>query len=314
MIVSVCELTRSTERLPREQIIGQALRNLNGMAFPYAVPAEVNVAYNMAFGEQRCKAVPGFPYLKEREDGGSCAAAPASETTGTAFFSDEPTYVPSTWSGFEIPTGSTQEPDETFTLATSPTSSTLTSSPSLIYASFTLTVGTTSIYSATTATVSPTTSTMAANPTQTNISWWVIAIYSGKGCSGSYMSLEGHNIETTSDQCIVLHSDLSTDINADVMCRWYREGSSAYSACGSSPLTQPQSWQVKGGTCTAYRTDTCDEDGTDQAYSSYQGCHDYSPGDTETWLAISCGAFDTLTLSQMPNGNWWNSTADQDLR
>lgn len=126
------------------------------------------------------------------------------------------------------------------------------------------------------------------------------------------MSLEGHNIETTSDQCIVLHSDLSTDINADVMCRWYQEDDATYSDCDSSPMTQPQSWQVKGGTCTAYDTGACDENGHDQSYSPYQGCHDYTSGDTETWLALRCGAFDTNTLPQMPNGTWWNSTADQE--
>lgn len=102
--------TYAYQRLPHDEIINQALENLKDddgrqIPFPYAVPAYVPVIYNNVFGDQKCKAVAGFPAgIEARQNGGSCPASPDAsspgDSTGTIFFSTQPTYVSSGWSGF----------------------------------------------------------------------------------------------------------------------------------------------------------------------------------------------------------------------
>lgn len=119
------------QRLPRSEIAAQAMvrRNAKGLTtLPWDIPPTVPVAYNMAFGDQKCKIVPlqpgpglfpiGFKARKNifeqygEED--SCAIPDTSGsggngdgmTTGTVFVTNSPTYMPSDWTGFSTPTGS----------------------------------------------------------------------------------------------------------------------------------------------------------------------------------------------------------------
>lgn len=48
----------------------------------------------------------------------------------------------------------------------------------------------------------PTTISPASSPTAT----WNIAIYSQANCAGDYYVLEGHNLDSLSDQCLVIRS------------------------------------------------------------------------------------------------------------
>lgn len=110
--------TYAYQRLPRDKLIDESLRqikeNNQDHVFPWEVPPMINVAYNMAYGDQRCKIVEGFPNL--RHDGGSCpvpgSGGADGELTGSIFFTDRPTYMPSDWSGFSTATGSIYTPSD----------------------------------------------------------------------------------------------------------------------------------------------------------------------------------------------------------
>ncbi|KAJ0124773.1 hypothetical protein J7T55_006114 [Diaporthe amygdali] len=110
--------TYAYQRLPRDRLIGESMQNIiknnPNHQFPWEVPAKVNVAYNMAYGDQKCKIVDGFPNLKR--DGASCpvpgSGGADGESTGTIFYTDEPTYMPSDWSGFSSATGSIYTPSD----------------------------------------------------------------------------------------------------------------------------------------------------------------------------------------------------------
>ncbi|KAF3769408.1 hypothetical protein M406DRAFT_324927 [Cryphonectria parasitica EP155] len=108
------------------------------------------------------------------------------------------------------------------------------------------------------------TSTSAAARATTT---WILAVYSDTDCSGDYYSLEGHNVDSTP----------------------LRRASGSPTA---ATLTQPKSWSVVGGVCTAYDTTACSSDGTEDAYIEAEGCHNYlsDDNDTQTWIAVQCGA------------------------
>lgn len=140
--------------------------------------------------------------------------------------------------------------------------------------------------------LSPTTTTTSAAASAT--ATWSIAIYSEADCAGDYYSLDGHNLESSSETCLVLRGgDLTTDVStSDVSCRWFTDGGFQWDDCSSSDLTQPLSWRVVGGVCTAFDNDQCAADGAEDAYIPGQGCHNYSADadDAQTWIALHCGA------------------------
>ncbi|KAL6895403.1 glycoside hydrolase family 18 protein [Trichoderma longibrachiatum] len=114
--------------------------------------------------------------------------------------------------------------------------------------------------------LTPTTTSASPTPTAT----WTIAIYSEPDCAGDYYSLEGYNIDSPDDECLVLRGGgIPTTSKTGTTCR-----------C------------VLGGVCTAYDTDTCTDDGNADAYDPAQGCHNYSASnlDTKTWISLQCGA------------------------
>lgn len=139
-------------------------------------------------------------------------------------------------------------------------------------------------------TATTTTSPAAASATAT----WTLAVYSDADCSGDYYSVEGHNIDSSSDTCLVLQdSDLSTEsITTGNSCRWFTDGGDTWADCSSSTLTQPKSWRVVRGVCTAFDTTDCSSDGYKDAYTPAEGCHNYDSDldDTQMWLAVRCGA------------------------
>jgi hypothetical protein len=151
--------TYAYQRLPRDKLIAQSLENIKrgnqDHEFPYEVPARVNVAYNMAYGPQKCKEVEGFPNLKR--DGDSCptpgSGGADGESTGSIFYTGEPTYMSSGWSGFSTATGAILSSADNITAPTVvPSTSTLNMT----------TPGTSSTFTTTTRTDSSSTSSPPA--------------------------------------------------------------------------------------------------------------------------------------------------------
>ncbi|KAL7802066.1 glycoside hydrolase family 18 protein [Trichoderma aethiopicum] len=137
--------------------------------------------------------------------------------------------------------------------------------------------------------LTPTTTSASPTPTAT----WTIAIYSEPDCAGDYYSLEGYNLDSPDDECLVLRGGgIPTTSKTGTTCRWFTNGGFDWHDCSTSTLTQPLSWSVLGGVCTAYDTDTCTDDGNADAYDPAQGCHNYSASnlDTKTWISLQCGA------------------------
>ncbi|POS79147.1 hypothetical protein DHEL01_v202472 [Diaporthe helianthi] len=131
--------TYAYQRLPRDKLVAQALEQIQKRGkeeFPWEVPARVNVAYNMAYGHQKCKKVEGFPNLKRDAD--SCpvpgSGGADGEATGSIFYTGNPIYMPTDWTGFSTATGSIVSPTQptadpsTFMTSTTPSSDTTSSS------------------------------------------------------------------------------------------------------------------------------------------------------------------------------------------
>ncbi|KAL0469374.1 hypothetical protein QR685DRAFT_444120, partial [Neurospora intermedia] len=139
--------------------------------------------------------------------------------------------------------------------------------------------------------LTPTTTKSAPTPTAT----WRMAIYSEKDCSGDYYSLDGHNIESLDMPCLALRGGSLPQTSDDgATCLWFTKGGGAWDSCDKSTLTHPLSWIVFGGTCTAYDTsNTCSHSALSQAYTPYEGCHNYdaSAFDIKNWVSLRCGAF-----------------------
>ncbi|KAL6695809.1 hypothetical protein J3F84DRAFT_407842 [Trichoderma pleuroticola] len=134
--------------------------------------------------------------------------------------------------------------------------------------------------------LTPSTTSAAPSPTAT----WIIAIYSKPVCVGDYYSLEGHNIDSFDNQCIVLRSgNLPNASTTDMSCQWFTNGGSAWNDCSTSTLTQPVSWSVLGCVCIAYDTDNCTNDDT---FDPSEGCRNCisSSLDTKSWISLQCGA------------------------
>ncbi|OTA05019.1 hypothetical protein A9Z42_0056530 [Trichoderma parareesei] len=137
--------------------------------------------------------------------------------------------------------------------------------------------------------LTPTTTSAAPSPTAT----WTIAIYSEANCAGDYYVLEGHNLDDSSDQCLGIRAgDLPQTSTAGNSCQWFTNGGNNRTNCSAGTLTQPLSWSVLGGVCTAYDTSDCSNDGNAQAYDPAEGCHNYSTSnnDLKTWVSLQCGA------------------------
>jgi hypothetical protein len=120
-----------------------------------------------------------------------------------------------------------------------------------------------------------------------------MSIYSEVSCTGDYYVVEGQNLDSTSDQCLVI-ADLGTsDTSTSTSCKWYTAGSDMYTSCDQITLTEPLSWQLTGtaAVCTAYGNSKCNDDGKENAYTTNEGCHSYSADhqDTESWIALKCG-------------------------
>lgn len=140
-----------------------------------------------------------------------------------------------------------------------------------------------------TPTTTATTSTASATPTKS----WTIEIYSDTDCSGDYYVVEGYNYDGTDDLCLVIGDITATSSDTDVSCGWYTYGGFSYTTCDKRTLTKLLSWQLTGygAICTAFNTDTCSNNGYENAYTAEEGCHNYSSDnfDTEVWLALKCG-------------------------
>ncbi|RDH35419.1 glycoside hydrolase family 18 protein [Aspergillus welwitschiae] len=136
------------------------------------------------------------------------------------------------------------------------------------------------------------TTTAVTTATATPTATWTITIYAEKDCAGDHYIVEGHNQDTTSDKCLVI-SDLSSTDTTSASCRWYSSGSDTYTSCDESSLTEPLSWQLSGtgAECTAFDNDSCNDNGDEDAYTTSEGCHNYSEKDldTKTWKALKCG-------------------------
>lgn len=127
--------TYAYQRLPRGEIANRAMGTLQSFrpprAFPWAIPDRVDVIYNMAFGDQRCKNVPGFPNVK-RDDtcplSGDEGGTPTAASTAS-YVTDEPTYESKSWTGFSTATGSSSTASEIHTSSASGDSGSETVTP-----------------------------------------------------------------------------------------------------------------------------------------------------------------------------------------
>ena len=138
--------------------------------------------------------------------------------------------------------------------------------------------------------LTPTTTSSVPSPTAT----WTMKIYRENDCSGDHYSLEGHHLDDLNMKCNAIHSGLTTDMSSPgVSCRWYTDDGNSWTDCDSSMLTHPLSWEIGNGICTIFSNDQCVDQGYFQAYSSSQGCVNYSEDnfDVENWVAFVCGAF-----------------------
>lgn len=120
--------TYAYQRLPASELVNKALATLQQFPvprkFPWAIPAKVDVIYNMVFGPQKCKDVEGFPNVKR--DGLSCPLAPGSgqdsgdgsgDSSSVSYVTDTPTYLPTTGTDFSTATGKESTPDGVFVTA-----------------------------------------------------------------------------------------------------------------------------------------------------------------------------------------------------
>ncbi|KAH6617398.1 glycoside hydrolase family 18 protein [Chaetomium tenue] len=133
-----------------------------------------------------------------------------------------------------------------------------------------------------------TTSTAPTAPSQT----WHLSIYSKPDCAGDYYSLSGTEMDSPFVKCLALRGGLPRVSDTGPTCSWFTGGGGVWADCSASYLTQPRSWAIRGGTCTAYGNTDCHDDGHSQAYTWTEGCHNYdaAEADTKNWLAVRCGA------------------------
>lgn len=198
------------QRVPRDRLANQAIRyiqkNKPDHNFPYPIPAKVNVAYNMAYGDQKCKAVDSFPVgIKARDffaqyseycaipDTPGSGGGGDGMTTGTVFYTDEPTYMPETWTGFSTANGSVELPTDTGFIVpcvttgcplstTNGTAANMTTAYSTITNSSTeLPSTSTTVVTATTATTLTATATITELPAPVNWTDGIVVSYA-KAC------------------------------------------------------------------------------------------------------------------------------------
>ncbi|GIC84384.1 uncharacterized protein Aud_000200 [Aspergillus udagawae] len=103
---------------------------------------------------------------------------------------------------------------------------------------------------------------------------WTMSIYSEVNCTGDSYVVEGQNLDSTSDQCLVI-ADLGTsDKGTSASWKWYTAGSDLYISCDQSTLTEPLPWQLTGTgvVCTAYDNSSFNDDGSQDAYTANEGC------------------------------------------
>ncbi|KAL7782928.1 glycoside hydrolase family 18 protein [Trichoderma ceciliae] len=120
-----------------------------------------------------------------------------------------------------------------------------------------------------------------------------IAIYSKVNYAGDYYVLEGHNLDGSSDQYLVIRTgNLPQTSTMGNSCQWFTNGGNTRANCSAGTLSQPLSWSVLGGVCTAHNTNDCSNDGNAQAYDPPESCHSYSASnnDLKTWVSLQCGA------------------------
>ncbi|KAL2125887.1 hypothetical protein VTI74DRAFT_2345 [Chaetomium olivicolor] len=124
------------------------------------------------------------------------------------------------------------------------------------------------------------------------------------GCSGVVGETPSADSTVTLSANFALQSDFPTDYLSSYSSwagTWYiaiysqpncTGGGTVWTDCSAGYLTQPLSWAIRGGLCTAYDTTDCKNDDYDPAYTWYEGCHSYdaSQFDTKTWLSVRCGA------------------------
>lgn len=85
-------------------------------------------------------------------------------------------------------------------------------------------------------------------------------------------------MDAIDNQCLEIRSGNlpQTSVTGDATCRWFTNGGGTWADCDSSTLTHPLSWQVRGGSCTAYDNPSCAYVfGESPDYTYLDGCHNY---------------------------------------
>ncbi|KAK3938970.1 peptidase S8/S53 domain-containing protein [Diplogelasinospora grovesii] len=164
----------SYQRIPDEYLTWQAQQRLGNDPFPYVVSSPVNVVYNYAHGEQRCRNVPGYPInIKRDRLADSCPVAPFPGMTSTATESyswpDEATTSASDGSGTATATATTNSTTSSLptVAATATTNSTTTTTTTTDSTTTTTTTDSTTTTTTTTTSLPTVTSTATTDSTTT---------------------------------------------------------------------------------------------------------------------------------------------------
>ncbi|KAJ5778570.1 hypothetical protein N7520_001816 [Penicillium odoratum] len=117
---------------------------------------------------------------------------------------------------------------------------------------------------------SSTKTTTTAGPTGTGL--WTLAAYTGYSCDGDYYFIMGNSL--VDNECLSLHGGLSVglDMTNGVTCGYYTNDGAIYTDCDSSPSLGIWSWDMTGGSCTAYEDGCGTSDGNSVEISSATGC------------------------------------------
>lgn len=307
------------QRLPHSEITNQALKQID--EFPWPVPNYVPVIYNQVFGPQRCKTVAGFPnpppgvgYPCPNQvgsgngggggSGGGGTVGPGDDSTGkltpsgpvaylgmrklnsyilgTVFYSNDPTYLPSDWSGFSTATRTANNS----TLSMSTTSVIFNSSTSSGSSASSLTASKTSSTSKTSTKSSSSTSAVSSSAPSSGAAW-TLSLFEKPGCQGDHYNFTALS-QGTASYCINKPSELSTDWG-NVSCTYGSAGHAPSAHCAGGPWPiKPKSWALKNVFCSSFLDTQCKMPNKKGFHiDSGQGCSN-APVDLSFIESLSC--------------------------
>lgn len=211
--------------------------------------------------------------------------------SGTVFYTSDPTYLPSDWSGFSTVTLTANNSTSPVTItSTSFNSSTTSSAVSETSSTTTKTSATSSSSTSSSSTPSSSTSSSSTSTwpssTPSSAPQWTLSLFSEPACKGDQYNFTQLS-EGPNSYCVSKPSELETD-RGNVSCT-YGSGESTEAKCdgGTWPF-KPKSWYLGNGYCNIWRDNKClrmVKGGI--SYDNHVGCSN-APGDLPTVQSVSC--------------------------